>query len=201
MGDLKEKFEKAVYLDETIRPHRSLTNREQWIATGMLALPPAGVGVMSAIAGQWPITFIAVGAYAGMVIALRSSVKSGKEYQNIHINDEHLTISHYKPGGRTPIETKLSAENIKIELYRRNADKNIPGEAEHIYLYEGQDRYEIGAFLPAHEKEDFFEALKTALENRQNHGLEQKPLPGPRKAPGTDHLRTYGFDRPPRSDL
>lgn len=149
-----------------LTPHRSLspTGRKALLA-GTAAVGAVMAGAF-AIHGLWPLIFFAAIPPLGLAFGLAASNRSAGEWQDITLDDRHLTITHFKPGWRAPYVTQIAPGWLRVETEMDNFTKDhddLPERCNRILLKTQGKSYEIGAFLPPVEKLEFAAVLRRAL--------------------------------------
>ncbi|MCB9995077.1 MAG: DUF2244 domain-containing protein [Rhodospirillales bacterium] len=158
MSDIQKTFDKAVYFERELRPHRSLggPGRKAFYGTAI------GFGILTNLfavkAGMTPLAIPIDLTLAGLAYAMNRSNRSGGEYQKLTLTDDGLEIRHYVPGTRG--ETVKTLSPYLLQVRTTNCRQGI---CEKVSLESKGKKTEIGRFLPPEEKAQVAQDLKAAL--------------------------------------
>lgn len=162
-----------------LTPYRSLSHAGR----RMILAATTAVGTVMAGAfisqGLWPLAFFAAVPPLGLAFGLAASDRSGREWQDITLDDRFLTITHHRPGQHMPHVTQIPPGWLRVETEMDSfagADTGLPERCNRILLKTRGQAYEIGAFLPPPEKLEFAAVLRRALQDWNS--------PRPRNNPG-----------------
>jgi uncharacterized membrane protein len=147
-----------------LAPHRSLSR------AGRIALlaGTAAVGGIMAVgalgAGLWPLAIFAAIPPLGVAFALAANDRSAREWQDVTLDGQYLTVTHHRPSWRTPRVTQIPPYMLKVETVMDPvAAADDIERCNRILLKARGKTWEVGAFLPPDEKLAFARALRDAL--------------------------------------
>ena len=150
----------------TLQPHRSLSPAgRRAVIGGTTAVSVVMAGVF-AVNGLWPMIAFAAIPPVGLAFGIAASDRSGKEWQEVRLDSQNLTITHHFPGNRPPAVTTIPPGWLRVETVMDTPDpldEDAPLRCNRILLKTQGRAYEVGAFLPPDEKLSFAKALRTAL--------------------------------------
>ncbi|MCP1336383.1 DUF2244 domain-containing protein [Futiania mangrovi] len=145
-----------IVFDATLRPHRSLGPKGFIVLMVFISAISFGAGLFYTVLGAWPI----LGFYGLDVLAIwwafRTSFRNGRLHETVELRPARLRVHRVHPGGRVerwdfqPYWVRLALEEVRKDDPR-------------IRLTQGTVAVELGRFMNAEERRDFFAALEDAL--------------------------------------
>ena len=139
-----------------LTPHRSLSPRGFLILMTAIGVVSFAAGFAFFLIGAWPVVgFFGLDAVL-IYFAFRLNYRAGRLYETVELTDEALTIRRVRPSGR--VETwSFNPYWVRLNVNRR------PGQTAQLALSSHGDTLVFGVFLTDDEKEDFADALQSAL--------------------------------------
>lgn len=147
-----------------LSPHRSLSRDGQRIVllgTAAVSAVMAGAAIHT---GMWPLAVFTMIPPLGLSFGLAASNRSAREWQDVTLDTQSLTITHHHPSWREPHVTKIPPYMLKVEtVMDKTAAADETVRCNRILLKARGKVWEIGEFLPPAEKLSFAHALQDAL--------------------------------------
>lgn len=159
-----------------LHPHRSLSSAGRRAVIGGTAAVGVVMAGVFAANGLWPLIAFAAIPPLGVAFGIAASNRSGREWEEIRLDAQSLTITHHFPGKREPAVTIIPPGWLRVETVMDTPDpldEDAPPRCNRILLKTQGRAYEIGAFLPPDEKVSFANALRAALQDWNRPGPAQ----------------------------
>lgn len=139
-----------------LTPHRSLSPRGFLILMSAIGIVSFAAGFAFVLIGAWPV-FGFFGLDVLLIyFAFRLNYRAGRLYETVELTDEALTIRRVRPSGRVE-SWSFNPYWVRLAIHRR------PGQTAQLALSSHGDTLVFGVFLTEDEKEDFADALQSAL--------------------------------------
>jgi len=147
----------AMLFDAVLHPHRSLTKRR--FALVMVATCAAflGVGLAFAVNGAWLVLPFCGAEVLLIWWAFHANVHDARRYETLRLTPDALTLESVRPSGQK------SEVRVAPPHWARAQIEHRKGTADRLLLTSHGRRIVFGAFLSDHEKQEFADALNTAL--------------------------------------
>jgi uncharacterized membrane protein len=158
MTDPAEHETGPIYLDATLRPHRSLSKRGFVLVMAGVAGGGFLIGTAFFMAGAWPVAGFAGLEILLVYIAFRMNFRDGDRAERLVMTDRGLDILRIAPSGRTTEQTRLEPAWLSVEM------DDPPRHESRLLIRGGHGLVtEIGRFLQPEEKVEVAAALREAL--------------------------------------
>jgi uncharacterized membrane protein len=145
-----------LYFNAVLHPHRSLGPLGFYILIGFVSVVSFVAGIIFALKGAWPVMgFFGLDAL-GIYVAFRLSYRSARLTETVQLKSDELAIARIQPGGRT------ASWSFHPFWVRINVHTGPHGEGEVVLTSHGRS-VALGRFLTTEEREDFADALRTAI--------------------------------------
>ena len=149
-----------------LHPHRSLSPTGRRVVIGGTTAVSVVMAGVFAVNGLWPMIAFAAIPPLGVAFGIAASNRSGKEWQEVRLDSQNLTITHHFPGKRPPAVTTIPPGWLRVETVMDTPNplnEDEPPRCNRILLKTQGQVYEVGAFLPPDEKLSFAKTLRAAL--------------------------------------
>ena len=164
-----------------LRPHRSLSPAGRRAVIGGTAAVSVVMAGVFAANGLWPMIAFTAIPPLGLAFGIAASNRSGKEWEEVRLDSQKLTITRHFPGNRPPAVTAIPPGWLRVETVMDAPDpldEDAPPRCNRILLKSQGRAYEVGSFLPPDEKISFAKALRGALAD-WNRPARNPPGPQP----------------------
>jgi uncharacterized membrane protein len=139
-----------------LTPHRSLSPTGFMILMSAVCLVSFGTGLLFYLIGAWPVIgFMGLDVLL-IYIAFKLNYRAGRLYETVDLNDDALTVTRVQPSGKAE-SWRFNPYWVQLKLEPRI------GRSSELSLVMHGTRLSFAGFLSDHEREDFAEALGTAL--------------------------------------
>lgn len=147
-----------IYLDATLRPHRSLSKRGFLLVMAGVGGGGFLIGTAFFLAGAWPVAGFAGLEILLVYIAFRMNFRDGDRAERLLMTDAGLDILRIGPSGRTTERTRLEPAWLSVEM------DDPPRHESRLLIRGGHGLVtEVGRFLQPEEKLEVAGALREAL--------------------------------------
>ncbi len=146
-----------IYLDASLRPHRSLGPKGFALVMGAVALCGSAVGFSFFLAGAWPVA-----GFAGLEIlllyaAFKLNYRDAKRMEHIRLTDAGLEITRVKPNGKS---ARITLEPTWLQVMMDDP----PDHHSQLVVASRGKGLILGAFLTPGERLEVAKALQDALD-------------------------------------
>jgi uncharacterized membrane protein len=131
-----------------LTPHRSLEPKGFMVLMGAVCLVSFGTGLVFYMLGAWPVIGFMGLDVALIYIAFRLNYRAARLYETVDLTRDALTVTH--------------VWNFNPYWVRVRLEERI-GRSSELSLASHGDRLVLATFLSDPEREDFAQALSTAL--------------------------------------
>lgn len=139
-----------------LTPHRSLSPKGFVILMTAVGVVSFTAGFAFVLMGAWPVVgFFGLDVLL-IYVAFRLNYRSGRLYETVDLTKDALTIRRVRPSGRVE-SWSFNPYWVRLTVARR------PGQTAQLALSSHGDTLVFGVFLTDGEKEDFADALQSAL--------------------------------------
>jgi uncharacterized membrane protein len=139
-----------------LTPHRSLEPKGFMVLMGAVCLVSFGTGLVFYMLGAWPVIGFMGLDVALIYIAFRLNYRAARLYETVDLTRDALTVTRVEPSG------KAHVWNFNPYWVRVRLEERI-GRSSELSLASHGDRLVLATFLSDPEREDFAQALSTAL--------------------------------------
>jgi uncharacterized membrane protein len=139
-----------------LTPHRSLEPKGFMVLMGAVCLVSFGTGLVFSMLGAWPVIGFMGLDVALIYIAFRLNYRAARLYETVDLTRDALTVTRVEPSG------KAHVWNFNPYWVRVRLEERI-GRSSELSLASHGDRLVLATFLSDPEREDFAQALSTAL--------------------------------------
>ncbi len=145
-----------LYMDEVIRPNRSLSRRGLWIVLGVLLAFNLAVGALMLMIGAYPVPIFLGLDMLGIVIAFHINTRRALWGERVRVDADRIVVSHEGgPRQREVWASPTAFTRISFEGERERA----PRLALHV---SGKSTF-IAMALGMEDRARFAEALRRAI--------------------------------------
>ena len=154
---MRDTQEQTIYLDATLRPHRSLDQRGFLIVMVAIGVCRFLIGLAFFLAGAWPVAGFCGLEIALVYIAFRLNFRDARRCEHLLMTDDGLHIVQTDPSG--------TIQHIRLEPSWLTVQMDDPPrhESQLILKSHGQG-LEIGRFLQPYERFEVAQALRDAIQ-------------------------------------
>lgn len=145
-----------VYFDATLRPNRSLNLFGFRILMLVAGASLLIVGVLFMVAGAWPVFGFCGLEFLLLYGAFRLNYRAARAYERVRLTEDRLEVRRFSPRG------EVGRWNFEPTWLRVSMD-HPPQHGSQITLRSHGRSLVIGAFLAPDERQDFAEALHSAI--------------------------------------
>ena len=139
-----------------LTPHRSLSPMGFMILMSAVCLMSFGTGLLFYLIGAWPVIgFMGLDVLL-IYVAFKLNYRAGRLYETVDLNEDALTVTRVQPSGKAE-SWRFNPYWVQLKLEPR------VGRSSELSLVSHGTRLSFASFLSDHEREDFAEALGTAL--------------------------------------
>ncbi|HLC08762.1 MAG TPA: DUF2244 domain-containing protein [Methyloceanibacter sp.] len=139
-----------------LTPHRSLSPTGFMILMSAVCLVSFGTGLLFYLLGAWPVIgFMGLDVLL-IYVAFKLNYRAGRLYETVDLKEDALTVTRVQPSGKAE---RWSFNPYWVQL---RLDQRI-GRSTELSLVSHGTRLSFASFLSDHEREDFAEALGSAL--------------------------------------
>ena len=146
-----------VYLDASLRPHRSLGPAGFALVMGAIAAGGFGLGMAFYLAGAWPVAGFAGLEILLLFIAFRLNYRAGKAMEHLRLTDAGLEVVRVAPNGK---RSRILLEPGWLQV--RMDDP--PLHHSKLIVSTGGKGLVLGSFLTPGERLEVARALNEAIE-------------------------------------
>jgi len=147
---------KTVYFSARLSPNASLSRRDFHIVLALFVMASLGTGVLFLLRGAWPVFGFFGLDVALFYLAFRLNYSQARRYEMVELVDDTLKVTEVS-ARKIKREWTFNAYWVRVRLSRSN------DEIGALHLTSHGRRVEIGSFLSPNEREEFSDALETAL--------------------------------------
>jgi uncharacterized membrane protein len=139
-----------------LTPHRSLSPAGFMILMSAVCLVSFGTGLLFYLIGAWPVI-----GFMGLDVlliyaAFKLNYRAGRLYEMVDLQEDALTVTRVQPSGKEQ-SWRFNPYWVQLRLEPR------VGRSSELSLVSHGMRLSFASFLSDHEREDFAEALGSAL--------------------------------------
>ena len=139
-----------------LTPHRSLSPMGFMILMSAVCLMSFGTGLLFYLIGAWPVIgFMGLDVLL-IYVAFKLNYRAGRLYETVDLNEDALTVTRVQPSGKAE-SWRFNPYWVQLKLEPR------VGRSSELSLVSHGTRLSFASFLSDREREDFAEALGTAL--------------------------------------
>jgi uncharacterized membrane protein len=139
-----------------LTPHRSLSPTGFMILMSAVCLVSFGTGLLFYLIGAWPVIgFMGLDVLL-IYVAFKLNYRAGRLYEMVDLKEDALTVTRMQPSGKEQ-SWRFNPYWVQLKLQPR------VGRSSELSLVSHGTRLSFASFLSDHEREDFAEALGTAL--------------------------------------
>ncbi len=139
-----------------LTPHRSLSPTGFMILMSAVCLVSFGTGLLFYLIGAWPVIgFMGLDVLL-IYVAFKLNYRAGRLYETVDLKEDALTVTRVQPSGKAE-SWRFNPYWVQLKLEPR------VGRSSELSLVSHGTRLSFASFLSDHEREDFAEALGTAL--------------------------------------
>lgn len=139
-----------------LTPHRSLSPTGFVILMSAVCLVSFGTGLLFFLLGAWPVLgFMGLDVLL-IYVAFKLNYRAGRLYETVDLKEDALTITRVQPSGNAQ-RWSFNPYWVQLKLESRI------GRSTELLLVSHGTRLSFASFLSDPEREDFAEALGTAL--------------------------------------
>lgn len=149
--------------DAVLTPHRSLAPKGFLALMAVLATGAAGVGLLFASRGAWPVLPFLGGEVLLVWLAFRVNYRRAREYERIRLTEAALEVDQVDPRGRRRHHSFAPPHWLRVAL------EPLPGRASRLTVASHGRALAIGRFLAPEEKASFAQALSAAIGRLGSH--------------------------------
>jgi uncharacterized membrane protein len=139
-----------------LTPHRSLSPMGFMILMSAVCLVSFGTGLVFYLLGAWPVIGFMGLDVALIYVAFKLNYRAGRLYETVDLQEDALTITRVQPSGKAE-RWRFNPYWVQLRLEPRI------GRSSELSLVSHGTRLSFASFLSDHEREDFAEALGSAL--------------------------------------
>ena len=144
-----------LYMDQVIRPNRSLSRQGLWIVLGVLLAFNLAVGLLMVIIGAYPVPIFLGLDMLGIVIAFRVNNRRALWGERVRVDADRIVVSH-EGGPRREVWTSPTAfTRISFEGERERSPE--------LALHVSGKSTTIAMALGMEDRARFAEALRRAI--------------------------------------
>lgn len=147
------------FLNLRLYPHRSLTVRQFKRMMVIVAIISAFSALRFLMIGAWPVAFFFVLDAALLYGAFRLNYASGKEYEEVQLDEDALVIRRVSSGGREE-EVSFQPYWVRLELETFGEDENK------LWLRSHGRKLALGGFLTPEERREIKAVIEDGLARR-----------------------------------
>ena len=152
----REATPERVYLDVTLRPHRSLSKLGFVLVMSAIAGIGMTIGILFFLAGAWPVLGFCGLEILLVYIAFKMNYREGMREEHLRLSEKGLDIVWVMPSGHVT-EVRWEPNWLSVDLQPR------PREDNRLMLRSHGKVAEIGHFLLPGERAELAEELTIAL--------------------------------------
>ncbi|MGC6472666.1 MAG: DUF2244 domain-containing protein [Parvibaculales bacterium] len=147
---------KTVYFSARLSPNASLSRRDFHIVMALFGVASLGTGVLFLMQGAWPVFGFFGLDVALFYVAFRLNYTQARRYEVVELVDDLLKVTEVS-ARKIKREWTFNAYWVRVKLSRTK------DEIGALHLTSHGRRVEVGSFLSPHEREEFSNALESAL--------------------------------------
>lgn len=147
---------KTTYFSARLSPNASLSQRDFHIVMALFGLASLGTGMLFLMQGAWPVFGFFGLDVALFYLAFKLNYSQARRYEVVELVDDKLRVTEVS-ARQVKREWSFNAYWVRVKLSRTN------DEIGALHLTSHGRRVEIGSFLSPKEREEFSNALQTAL--------------------------------------
>lgn len=149
----------TLFLNLRLYPHRSL-NRQQFARLMVIVAVVSALGALRfVLLGAWPVAFFFVLDAALLYGAFRLNYASAREYEEVRLDEDALTIRRVSSRGRE--------ETIALQPYWVKVELEVLNDFENrLWLRSHGRRLSIGGFLSPEERVEIKAVIEEGLARR-----------------------------------
>ena len=126
------------------------------ILMSAVCLMSFGTGLLFYLIGAWPVIgFMGLDVLL-IYVAFKLNYRAGRLYETVDLKEDALTVTRVQPSGKAE-SWRFNPYWVQLKLEPR------VGRSSELSLVSHGTRLSFAGFLSDHEREDFAEALGTAL--------------------------------------
>jgi uncharacterized membrane protein len=156
MPEVTSRDQKEPLFSALLTPHRSLGPKGFMVLMTAVCLVSFGTGLMFYMMGAWPVIGFMGLDVALIYIAFKLNYRAGRLYETVDLTPEALTVTRVEPSG------KAQSWSFNPYWVRVSLEERI-GRSTELSLASHGNRLIFACFLSDPEREDFAQALRTAL--------------------------------------
>lgn len=139
-----------------LTPHRSLGPRGFLVLMALVCIVSFGTGLMFLMLGAWPVMGFMGLDVALIYIAFQLNFRALRVYETVDLTPEELTVTRVPPSGK-PSSWRFNPYWVRLSLEPR------VGRSTELSIDSHGKKLVFGSFLTDGEREEFAQALTTAL--------------------------------------
>jgi uncharacterized membrane protein len=139
-----------------LTPHRALSPRGFMVLMAAICVVSFGTGLMFFLMGAWPVIgFMGLDVLL-IYIAFKLNFRALRLYETVDLTEKALTVTRVDPSGRSR-SWSFNPYWVRIKVEPR------VGRSNQLSLASHGERLVFASFLTDEEREDFAQALSSAL--------------------------------------
>src|SRR6476659_6290089 len=139
-----------------LTPHRSLGPKGFAVLMTLVCIVSFGTGLLFYLLGAWPVVGFMGLDVALIYVAFKLNYRAARLYEVVDLGDDALTVTRVQPSGKEQ-SWRFNPYWVQLKLEPR------VGRSSELSLISHGARLSFASFLSDHEREDFAEALGSAL--------------------------------------
>jgi uncharacterized membrane protein len=139
-----------------LTPHRSLGPKGFMVLMSAVCLVSFGTGLLFYLIGAWPVVGFMGLDVALIYISFKLNYRAARLYETVDLTPAALTVTRVQPSGKAQIWS-FNPYWVRLKLEER------VGRSTELSIASHGNRLVFAAFLTDSEREDFAQALSTAL--------------------------------------
>jgi uncharacterized membrane protein len=146
----------ATRFSAMLTPHRSLGPKGFMVLMSAVCLVSFGTGLLFYLIGAWPVVGFMGLDMALVYIAFKLNYRAARLYETVDLTPGALTVTRVQPSG------KAQVWNFNPYWVRLRLEERV-GRSTELSLASHGNRLVFATFLTDPEREDFAQALSTAI--------------------------------------
>ena len=148
-----------------LTPHRSLGPKGFMVLMCAICLVSFGTGTLFYLLGAWPVIGFMGLDVALIYVAFKLNFRALRLYETVDLTQEALTVTRVPPSGKAQ-SWSFNPYWVRLALVPR------VGRSTELSLASHGHRLVFASFLTDSEREDFAQALSSALSASKGHGSD-----------------------------
>ena len=146
-----------------LTPHRSLGPKGFMVLMAAICLVSFGTGTLFFMLGAWPVMGFMGLDVALIYIAFKLNFRALRLYETVELTTDALTVTRVQPSG------EAQCWSFNPYWVRLSVSPRV-GRSTELSLASHGNRLIFASFLTDDEREDFAQALSSALSATRSHG-------------------------------